>query len=448
MSLKSILTSACDSRKGGSALLGLMFCLSIPAMAQEAVLLPSAMPLSGAFQLTEGAATAITASFSRQSYTTVAANATGTGLQFGGAQNTNGADAKGLAAWTTSGSVSGASEAMLSDASGNAFSVFTTTRPLAAAGLPTEGRYFMGQLKLSFGEPINNPVLQLIGLGATSGALGITTELELATKGITLSKAAGNANLMVEEASIYNDAAHPDASSASGAATGSISVQGGAISELVFDVYLRGDGAAVAWEASGQYNGDRWLISLAKQAPASVALPVYVTDFTATPEAGCGVRLRWKTATELGITALTVEHSADGIQFNDLTTFTSVGGAEGQSYTYSAHDAANGANYYRLRIDNTTAQNDHTKIVPLRVSCFDEHVNVQPNPATDFLTIKGISAGDRLSLLDVRGMEVKKLVAEGAQASMGISDLKEGLYMLFVRDARGELMSSARVQKQ
>lgn len=179
-----------------------------------------------------------------------------------------------------------------------------------------------------------------------------------------------------------------------------------------------------------------------------MALPVYITDFTVMAEASCSARLHWKTSTELGITGITVEHSADGIQFNEVTSFSSEGGAEAKSYAFTAHDPVSGTNYYRLRVENITAQDPYSKIIPLRISCLEENISVQPNPASAFLTVKGISANDRVSLLDVRGMEVKKLIADDSQISLNISDLKEGLYMLFVRDAHGGLTGSVRVQKQ
>lgn len=87
-------------------------------------------------------------------------------------------------------------------------------------------------------------------------------------------------------------------------------------------------------------------------------LPVQLVSFTARNQAS-GVQLSWTTATELNAASFTVERSADGTNFQPVTTVRAAG-TSATTRTYSATDAtsATGTSYYRLRqtdLDGTVA---------------------------------------------------------------------------------------------
>lgn len=140
-----------------------------------------------------------------------------------------------------------------------AVQLMLSTLPLYNAGAATNGRYYYGDLTISFSRPLTNPTLHFSGLGGSitsnSVVLGFTTELDLdtaASPGITLSKVSGTSNFMVNSSQILNNALHPNASCATGvAACGSVLATGNAISSVKFKVYLRGDGGLSTWSATG-----------------------------------------------------------------------------------------------------------------------------------------------------------------------------------------------------
>ena len=78
-----------------------------------------------------------------------------------------------------------------------ALQIFSSVMGLYHAGLSTSGRYYMADLTITFNEGLTNPVLHITGLGATSGGLGFTTELELQTPSVTLSELSGSTELTV-----------------------------------------------------------------------------------------------------------------------------------------------------------------------------------------------------------------------------------------------------------
>ncbi|WP_339352227.1 beta strand repeat-containing protein [Acinetobacter beijerinckii] len=128
-------------------------------------------------------------------------------------------------------------------------------------GKSTTARLKVGSIRMRFNRPVNNPILQVSGLGATAGTgLGHSAEVTYTGTGggasipVTFRRIAGNANFAVIPSgsngvgSQFNNIATTiNASSASGGASGSVYVQGKGITELNFDIYIRGDGG-------GSYN--------------------------------------------------------------------------------------------------------------------------------------------------------------------------------------------------
>jgi hypothetical protein len=460
-----------------TSLFSLLVVLSIPASAQYNLALnanstqtpvtgPSVQPQYGNFIINTEKGTAssginVTASFTAQTYNNVADNGTGTGLQFGATQNTAGITANGQGTLAAMENVSSPASSLFDDngdadhkidvTDNYAFSVFCTTRPLAAAGLATNGRYLMGQLTLTFSSPVDNPTLHIIGMGGTAGQLGISSELELVSQGAVLNKLSGNNNLTIEGNSLLNSAVNPDASSLTGAASGSVQVAGTDITSLTFKVYMKGDGGADKWEQTNQYNGDRWMIgvSVNENKPVSAqVLPIYITNFNAVHDADCAAHLRWKTNTELGISDFFVEHSVDGITFNEIYTFESQGKAEGDYYSYTYHYAANGANYFRIRTKDIMSDSNYGPVVKVLVTCKEPLIQAFPNPAQDYLKVRGVSNGNTIQLSNMFGKVMRNQSASSTEADLDLNGLQPGIYVLTVANERGQEITRTRINKQ
>jgi CshA-type fibril repeat protein len=192
-----------------------------------------------------------------------------------------------------------------------AIHIYTSARPLFAAGSATNGRYYMGDITVTFNTPLNNPMLHVVGLGgfytSTSGAsLGLTTELELQTPGITLTKKSGSTELTIASGTkILNNATIPNSGTGAGAASGSIIVNGTGISSLTFKIFLRGNGGVPTWGVSTTNMGDQWLMgfsTLSCEPPTPLATtlnlvcPGNTVNLAAiTPAAPTGFIYEWHT---------------------------------------------------------------------------------------------------------------------------------------------------------
>jgi hypothetical protein len=139
-----------------------------------------------------------------------------------------------------------------------AFQMLASVEPLATANLPTNGRYYYGDLTLTFNRPVSDPVIQMVGMGGSTSftSNGVTSihghsaEFELTTPGITASKLSGSTYLDVTNNKITNTAAVITAACGTGAACGSVRFTGTNITSLTFRVYVRGDSQSGPWAVS------------------------------------------------------------------------------------------------------------------------------------------------------------------------------------------------------
>lgn len=182
--------------------------------------------------------------------------------------------------------------------------LFTAAQVLFDKDSAKAGRYFFGEVVLTFNRPVLNPVIHLAGLGGSYRYLPVgqinipanykstyfSTELELQTIGVTSTKLSGNQYLNLVGNNILNSADKPNGGSIFvptdvfdnfGAATGSIKITG-EVKQLVYKIYLRGSKASdINFSTLGSnvscagglpcshnpFSGDQWYISASLDKP-------------------------------------------------------------------------------------------------------------------------------------------------------------------------------------
>lgn len=183
-------------------------------------------------------------------------------------------------------------------------SLYNTVEPLFDANLDKAGRYYYGDLVITFNRPVKNPVIHIGGLGGsynyqplTAGAPRqisyFSTELELENSGYTSTFMSGNPNLSLVGNNILNSALKPNAGSFDnsnvatgvglsfgfnnyGAASGSIRING-TVQELVYRVYVRGSSesnfnfsktqSSLTGANRDPFNGDTWKLAISLDKP-------------------------------------------------------------------------------------------------------------------------------------------------------------------------------------
>lgn len=124
------------------------------------------------------------------------------------------------------------------------------------------GHYF-GDIVLTWNRPVFNPIINISGLGGTSGSLGFAAQFQLsnAPTGTTISRLSGR-NMAVSGNNITNNANKIGATAASGGSSGSIQVlNNSAITTLRFRVYVRSDSTAGGNSWNSNAAADAFLFS-------------------------------------------------------------------------------------------------------------------------------------------------------------------------------------------
>lgn len=154
--------------------------------------------------------------------------------------------------------------------------IFVSAKPLRIGNVPAAdtSRYYYGKLTIQFNRPVNNPVISVAGLGASTEFskvhLGFSTELELLTPSLSLKKLSGNNDLIIDSTAtkILHAQTLMGGICETGAACGSVLVKGYGIKKLSFGVYLRADGGMGIWGTEKNNNaGDTWnlMVSMGEQ---------------------------------------------------------------------------------------------------------------------------------------------------------------------------------------
>lgn len=229
--------------------------------------------------------TTVAFSLSNQQYVT--ASSPNQGVMFGGsatgnaANNTPGAallfpaisavGASDASYYTATSAVSGGIDV----AANHAVQMLVNTNYLGSPA-PANARYQYADLTLTFSQPTVNPVLHVTGMGGSVSDNGITTELDLLTTGVTLSKLNGSAELDVRTTQILNSTANPGSDTGVGAASGSVLVTTPAagITTLQLRIFLRPNTAGGPVN-QGEVVGDVWLLSVSNLTPTVVTGYVY-----------------------------------------------------------------------------------------------------------------------------------------------------------------------------
>ena len=167
--------------------------------------------------------------------------------------------------FTSAGSANGAG---ISTTTGNlAVRIANFTAPLRANAKPTTGRNRIADLEISFDRPVNNPIINIGGMGGQNGTLGFTTEFDFnvtsSTPVPTYTKPSGTATFVLTGNQVTDNR---PAYAAAGTA-GAVKINALQVTKVMMTCYLRGDGgnaATTGWAPSNTDNtaGDSFTVSL------------------------------------------------------------------------------------------------------------------------------------------------------------------------------------------
>jgi len=223
--------------------------------------------------------------------------------------------------------------------------------------------------------------------------------------------------------------------------TGATAVSFGGVPALTFSVNSDSQIVAVVG------NGATGLVTVVNLS-LSASLPGFTFDSSGATSTPAGFKLlqfvgalsnnkpmlQWTTINDAGVAYYAIERSADSLQFNDIGTVSS-DSTGNTNYTYNFTDSTpvDGINYYRLKIQDTTAAFSYSPIIA--VQPLSTTMPVYPNPVKYgffLVDLPDISKTSQFRLTDLNGRVIQTITVPGgvAQRRINVPGLIPGTYSL------------------
>ncbi|MFT3676786.1 MAG: T9SS type A sorting domain-containing protein [Chitinophagaceae bacterium] len=181
--------------------------------------------------------------------------------------------------------------------------------------------------------------------------------------------------------------------------------------------------------------------ALATSNAAENPLPVMFADVKAYSKNN-GVQVEWSNLTEREILNYEVERSANGIDFYAVNQQLPKSNRDDKaSYTFFDASPVNGANYYRVRVQEQTGKVIYSKILRVEMGSTKYSFSLYPNPVTGkqlTVSLNGVKQGKyNVQIIDAAGQRVftTNLSNVGTGVTQMIelpANVKTGMYMMIV----------------
>ena len=201
-------------------------------------------------------------------------------------------------------------------------------------------------------------------------------------------------------------------------------------------VYIRLGGDAIPAENVVTLGGLKTIAGFYALGSGITPLPVELASFSG-QYANNSVLLKWTTASEKNNKGFGVERRVgEGSNWQQLA-FVAGKSATGAAYSYADATAPQGTSYYRLRQEDNDGTTAYSPVVAVLVAGqAGGTLALSPVPTADQLTISGFGAGQHVAeVYDLRGRRVLTQEISNAQATLSVSTLPSGVYLVRVQGA-------------
>lgn len=173
-------------------------------------------------------------------------------------------------------------------------------------------------------------------------------------------------------------------------------------------------------------------------------LPVTLLNFAASP---CNdkVCLLWTIENETIFSHYEVEKSQQGTNFNRIGTINARSANGRTSYTATDSNPFAGDNFYRLKMVNLDGSYTYSNIIRVNLGQVND-ITLQPNPAREFVIIKGTAGYQQLMVTDLTGRILLQKNIQAPLEEINLQAFSPGMY--FIRLIKDGKTTSLKLVKQ
>lgn len=169
---------------------------------------------------------------------------------------------------------------------------------------------------------------------------------------------------------------------------------------------------------------------------SSIILPLNWLSFTAVNCSG-NTCLQWETENEQNTSHFEIEKSTDGKNFIKTETTASYNSPGKHTYHSTDYTPATGINFYRIKQVDLDGTYSYSNIISIRMNPTDR-ITIVPNPAHNFILLKGISKAISVSVYNTAGQLLNQWNNVNGNQQLNISNLGQGIYIIKVLQADRE----------
>jgi surface protein len=175
-----------------------------------------------------------------------------------------------------------------------------------------------------------------------------------------------------------------------------------------------------------------WTFTDAGQGGCTAILPVNIKSFTVQPQNNTAL-LQWTTASETNNKGFSIQRSADGATWADLS-FVNSQASGGNStaeitYQYTDNNPLAGNNYYRLKQVDLSGAVSYSEVLGLNFNNLATTLRVSPNPANTHIKISNLPTNATVRIVSITGSVYTLPVDNG---NIDVSSLSPGTYFVQV----------------
>ncbi len=177
-------------------------------------------------------------------------------------------------------------------------------------------------------------------------------------------------------------------------------------------------------------------------------LPITLASFTAQSNGNNSALLKWDITSAKDFSRFEVERSSNGKDFEKISTvyFDNTRSA----YSYIDNQLLNGTYQYRLNMIDVDESQKYSDVKEVSIggnAGAQAGITVAPNPARDYVHVKGANAGSIIRIMDVTGRVISEEKLINVSSPLSISKLPASTYILQVVE-NGTVKGVTRFVKQ
>ncbi|MCC6287796.1 MAG: T9SS type A sorting domain-containing protein [Chitinophagaceae bacterium] len=139
--------------------------------------------------------------------------------------------------------------------------------------------------------------------------------------------------------------------------------------------------------------------------------------------------IQWQTTDEVNTSSFSIEHSNNGREFTSVGNVAAANMPGVHKYQFTHAGISEGDHYYRLKMADIDGSYTYSVIKLVKVSA-GISLQAYPNPARQFVTVRGLQGDGTLELISIDGKTVYRTTTVNTSTTINLNNITNGTYII------------------